>query len=107
MPKKKDSDSNNVFDNRRRFRAIQRLCSPYPPQSADARLAKISDIAAGKASPELVLQPVSLDLAERLEAGAASRSPRMRPKLDEKRSEKDARDRTERGGFDRTTDVNV
>ena len=107
VPKKNDADTNNVFDNRRRFRAIRRLCNPYPPQSADERLAQISDIAAGKAPPELVLQPVSKDLAERLAAGAASRSPRMRPKLESKRSEKVTHDRAERSGIDRTADVNV
>lgn len=110
MSKKQDSDSNNTFNNRRRFRAIRRLCNPYPPQSADERLVQISDIAAGKAPPELVLQPVSKDLSERLEAGAASRSPRVGdkpPAAVQKRREKITRDRSERGGIDRTTDVNV
>ena len=111
MPKTKDSDTlHATFLQRRQFRAIHRLCNPYPPQGAGDRLKKIADIATGDAKPEIEIQPLSTDLAERLEAGAASRSPRAGqkpPVVEQKRKAKKERDRMEGGRFNRTTDINV
>jgi len=108
MPKNKDSS--NALENRRRFRAIQRLCNRYPPQTADERLEKIAGIASGALPPEIAIAPISADLPSRLAAGAASRSPRVGqppPVEEQKRRAKKDRDRQEGGGFNRTTDVNV
>ena len=109
MPKSKQS-SDRTLENRRRFRAIQRLCNRFPPQTADERLEKIAGIADRSLPPEIAIQPVSADLAERLADGAASRSPRVGqqpPVKEQKRQAKRGRDRQEGGGFNRTTDVNV
>lgn len=116
MPRKR-SDSDEPFVQtthttllqRRQFRAIRRLANPYPPTGALGRLAQIADIATGDAKPELVIQPLSTDLKERLEAGAASRSPRAGqkpPVKEQKRQAKRGRDRMEQPSFDRTLDVN-
>jgi hypothetical protein len=126
--------SHTTLLQRRQFNAIRRLANPYPPTGAHERLGKIADIATGAAKPEIVIQPLSTDLKERLIAGAASRSPRAgqkpaepevkaepevespdgdEPESDEsegdgkKRKAKKERDRREPRGFDRTTDVNV
>lgn len=108
MPKTKDTD--NTIENRRRFRAIQRLCNRFPPQTADERLEKIAGIASRSLSPDIAMPPVSADLAERLVAGAASRSPRVGkqpPVVEQKRKAKKERNRMEGGSFNRTTDINV
>jgi hypothetical protein len=94
---------------RRQFKAIRRLANPYPPTGAHGRLAKIADIATGDAKPEIVIQPLSVDLQERLEAGIASRSPRAGqkpPVKEQKRQAKKGRDRQERPSFNRTLDIN-
>jgi hypothetical protein len=136
MPEKFVQATHTTLLQRRQFNAIRRLCNSYPPQGAHGRLEKIADIATGAAKPEIEIQPLSVDLKERLEAGAASRSPRAgqapKPepeKVDEpeptrepedetpdgdesedgegKRKAKKGRDRKEGRGFNRTTDINV
>jgi hypothetical protein len=111
MAKKFEQTSHTTLLRRRQFRAIRRLANPYPGQGAHGRLEQIADIATGAAGPEIVIPPLSTDLKERLEAGAASRSPRAGqkpPVKEQKRRAKKERDRQETGGgFNRTTDVNV
>ena len=105
MPK-----TNDVYDSRRRLRAIRRLARSFPAANQVERLETIADIASGKAPPERGTNPVSKDLAERLAAGAASRSARVGdkpPVKEQKRAAKKERDRSEKGGMNRTTDVNV
>ncbi len=107
---KSTQGSDNTLENRRRFRAIQRLCNRFPPQTADERLKKIAGIADRSLPPEIAIQPVSADLAERLADGAASRSPRVGkkpPVKEQKRQARKGRDRQEGSGFNRTLDVNV
>jgi hypothetical protein len=102
--------AHDVYDSRRRLRAIRRLARSFPASSQEERLGTIADIASGKAPPERGTNPVSKDLAERLKAGAASRSARVGqkpPVKEQKRKAKKERDRQEGGGLNRTTDVNV
>jgi len=108
MPRSKQG-SDRTLDNRRRFRAIQRLCNRFPPQTADERLEKIAGIADRSLPPEIAIAPVSEDLSERLVAGAASRSPRVGqqpPVKEQKRQARKGRDRQEGSRFNRTLDVN-
>ena len=110
MPKKFVQTSHTTLLQRRQFKAIRRLANSYPPQGAHERLGKIADIATGDAKPEIEIQPLSADLAERLAKGAASRSPRVGqkpPVAEQKRKAKKERNRMEGGRFNRTTDVNV
>ena len=106
----------NIVDDRNRFKAIRRLCNPFPPDTAGERLAQISDVAMGKAEPDFRASKTSPDLAERLEAGRSSRAPRIQDKPpvaekkrteEKKRAEKRGRDRSEKSTMNRTTDVNV
>jgi hypothetical protein len=108
----------DVYDSRRRLRAIRRLSRSFPASNQVERLESIADIASGKAPPERSISPVSGDLAERLADGADSRSPRMKKpetvketkrkkEQAKKRKESKGHDRQEGGGMNRTTDVNV
>ena len=109
MPKSANEHHTTLLQ-RRQFNAIRRLANSYPPQGGLERLQKIADIATGAAKPEIVIQPLSTDLKERLEAGAASRSKRVGqkpPVKEQKRKAKKERNRMEGGSFNRTTDVNV
>ncbi len=107
----------------RRLRAIRRLSPSFPRHTAAERLEKIEGIANGKTDPSIVRRKPSADLAERLAAGIASRSPRIQDRhkikdkkkaaFTEREEEKKAtdekkrksrlgRDRQERGGQDRS-----
>ncbi len=114
----------DMIERKRRLRAIRRLSPSFPDHTSEDRLEKIEAIASGKADPSIVRRKPSADLAQRLEAGIASRSPRVGDKQTAKKAkaekarstpptvavEDDAkkrksrlgRDRQERGGQDRS-----
>jgi len=110
------------IETKRKLRAIRRLSASFPDRTADERLVTIEGIASGKVDPSVVRHQTSPDLLERLERGQASRSRRnaldTRPKEDQeaareeeepekKRKGSKGKDRQERGGFDRSADLNV
>lgn len=109
--KKKAPQESQAMETRRRMTAIRKLCSTYPPATADARLETIADLATGKTDPSKHMNAPSPTLGQRLADGAASRSPRMVSRketvAERKRRERGGRDRMEGGAMDRTTDVNV
>jgi hypothetical protein len=90
----------------RRLAAIRRLARQMPLENADKRLAQIAEVASGKGDVDGVFKTnVQNNLAERLEAGMASRSPatgtveKKEPK--KKRKLLGGYDREERGGRER------
>jgi hypothetical protein len=92
----------------RRLAAIRRLARQMPLKNADERLAKIAEVAAGKGDVAGIFRPdKQSNLAERLEAGLASRAPMPgdppKPKEEPKKKRKllVGLDRLERGGRDR------
>jgi hypothetical protein len=105
------------------LRAIRRLARRAPTHSQEARLKTIEGLASGKIKPEETRQPMSKDLTERLQAGMASRSPhnaldkvteperKRRIEAAERkrkaRKEKAERDREEKGGMNRSADLNT
>lgn len=98
----------DIVNDRNRFKAIRRLCTPYPPDSAGDRLKMIEDVASGKAPADFRPNVTSADMAQRIADGQASRSPRAgeKPTVSEKkRSEKRGHDRSEKSGTNRTTDL--
>lgn len=119
------SKADELRDRSARLRTIRRLASPVPSRTAAERLKTIEDVASGKVSAMAGRPTVSADMAERLKAGQASRSPRnaldkqkAAQKADEKsatdaedeerkRKRKGDRDRLERGGLNRSADVNL
>ena len=105
-----------------RMRAMRSLVSAHPRASAIQRLAEIHDLSDPKIPFVARRSRTSPDLQERLEAGQKSRSPRIssgkksEPKKEEADEEEDAkkkrkrkgdRDRSERAGMNRSTDVNA
>lgn len=100
-------------DTMRRLAAIRRLARQMPLANADERLAQIAEVAGGKGDVAGVFQAnVQSNLAERLEAGIASRSPVTgvappEPKKEEesKRKRTGGRDRREKGGAMRSEDL--
>jgi len=107
------------IDTRRRLLAIRRLATSFPDRTADERLANIRKLASGEGNPADFRNQTSPDLAERLAAGQASRSPKLaqrrqgalkedeaakKRKEDEasrKRKAKSGHDRMESSGLDR------
>jgi hypothetical protein len=94
----------------RRLAAIRRLARQMPLENADKRLEQIAEVASGKGDVDGVFKTnVQNNLAERLAAGMASRSPitgakpKEEPKEEPKKKRKliGGRDREERGGHDR------
>jgi hypothetical protein len=92
----------------RRLAAIRRLARQMPLESADRRLAQIAEVAGGNGDVDGVFQvKIGNDLAERLEAASASRSPMpgdpvdVEPEPEKQRKSRRGRDRAERGGNDR------
>jgi hypothetical protein len=90
----------------RRLRAIRVLARQMPLKTADARLARIAEIAGGKGDVPGVFQVnVQRNLAERLAAGQASRAPMPGDKPKEEPKKKRGTvlgfNRKEGGGRDR------
>lgn len=112
-----------VDDPRKRLMMIRRLASIGQESKFERNLDLIAKIATGEAEPAWPKEDTPSDLAERLAAGLASRSPRnaadivARNKRKEAQSEesdpstersaKGTRDRKEKPRMNRTTDVNV
>jgi len=102
-----------TIETKRRLRAIRRLSASFPDRTAEERIKQIEGIASGKLEPKLFRNETSPTLMERLAAGQASRSPRAADqKKPEKKPEKKrkglgGRDRQERGGLNRSTDLNT
>ncbi len=101
-------------DTMRRLRAIRRLARQMPLDNADERLVAIAEVAGGKGDVDGVFKSNVQDtLAERLEAGQASRSPitgQPPPKQEDepepkKRKLLGGRDRKETSGTIRTGDA--
>ena len=93
-------------DTMRRLAAIRRLARQMPLYNADERLGKIAEVASGKGDVAGVFQmKVGANLAERVAAGQASRSPMPgdppKPEPEQKRSRRGGRDREEKGGSNR------
>ena len=106
------------IETKRKLRAIRRLSASFPDRTAEDRLVQIEGIASGRLEPTIARHGPSPDLMERLEAGQASRSPRVtdgRKKKEEKETETEekkrgkrgGRDRMERGGLNRSSDLNL
>jgi hypothetical protein len=100
----------------RRLAAIRRLARQMPLETADKRLSQIAEVASGKGDVDGVFKEnVQNNLAERLEAGMASRSPitggkpakpepepeKPEPEPEKKRKKESGYDRIMRGGHDR------
>ncbi len=91
----------------RRLAAVRRLARQMPLESAEDRLKAIADVASGKGDVAGYFKSnVQDNLAERLEAGQASRSPitgqEPEKKPEKERKKRGGRDRKERGGENRT-----
>ena len=113
------------IETKRRLRAIRRLSASFPDRTAEERLEKIEGIASGKLEPTVARHGPSSNLMERLAAGQASRSPRISDarrakdaaarKAEEgeaeekkrKRGRRGGRDRMERDGLNRSSDLNL
>jgi hypothetical protein len=106
-------------ETKNRLRTIRRISGPFPDRTAEERLKTIIGVADGTLDPMEGRNKTSPNLLERLAAGQASRSPRnaadKRPKAEPKPVEADeekerkgrrGRDRQERGGIDRSADLN-
>jgi hypothetical protein len=107
---------------KQKLRAIRRLSTSFPARTAEERLVQIEGIASGNIPPTMVRRAVSPDMGERLARGQASRSPRnaldkRKPEAkkdneaesgeEKKRKRRSGFDRKERGGIDRSDDLNV
>lgn len=97
-------------DTGRRINAVRRLMRSTSPHNRKARLAKIAEIAGGGGDLDACFRAPALpDLAERLAAGQASRSPitgqeppeDKASKDEKKRKKRNTRDRQETSGRDR------
>jgi hypothetical protein len=94
----------------RRLAAIRRLARQMPLESVDKRLAQIAEVASGKGDVDGVFQSnVQDNLAERIAAAQASRSPMAGDKPPEPKEEPEkerkslrGRDRAEKGGVNRS-----
>lgn len=116
------------IETKKRLRAIRRLATSFPDRTAEERLAQIEGIANGSLEPKVWRRDMSTNLMERLAAGQASRSPRnafdkrpgaKRPAVareaeaeteteeKKKRGKRGGRDRMERDGLNRSSDVNL
>ncbi len=102
------------IETKRKLRAIRRLSASFPNRTAAERLKTIEGIATGKLEPTVVRRATSPDLIERLEAGQASKSPRVGDKPakkkdepEKKRKKRGGHDREEKGGLNRSSDVNL
>lgn len=111
-------DPKTLVETKKKLRAIRRLASPVPTRTAEERLVRIEGIASGKITPEEGRNRTSPDLAERLMRGQASRAQgnaldRKKPEVkqadeeEKRRKATGGRDRQERGGLNRSADVNV
>ena len=85
------------IETRRRLRAIRRLSSGFPDRTAEERLEKIAGIASGKLDPS-VARPNRV---------APPPVPAEEPEDEKKRKKKGGHDRQERGGMNRSSDVNL
>ena len=108
------------IETKRKLRYIRSISAPFPDRTAEERIKRIADIASGKVELTDHENRVSPTLLERLAAGQASRSSRTaadkRPKKQDeteeegpkkKRAQRGGRDREEKGGLNRSTDINV
>jgi hypothetical protein len=112
-----------MLDVKARLRTIRRLASPVPNSTAAERLKTIEGIAGGSVGPMDGRPKTSATLLKRLAEGQASRSPRNaidkqpeqrrrkleakeREEAEKKRKGEQGRDRQERGGLNRSADLN-
>lgn len=100
------------LETKRQLRACRRLAVSYPDRTAAERLARIADIASGKAEPTMGQSAPSPDLAERIAAGQASRAKgnahdrierEAVSEAEKKRKKRNTRDRQQKTGRDRGT----
>lgn len=98
-----------------RMKAVRRIAGPFPRRDIEERLGLIQDYTDLKKPFEGPKSRASHDLAERLAAGQASRpvrrtagKPPEKKDEDEKKKRKKTggKDRSEKGGFDRSADLN-
>lgn len=115
------------LETRKKLAAIRRISAAFPDATAEERLLQIEGIASGKLEPKLVRREHSANLAERLAAGQASRSPRSpaiqaakqkaqeareaarkdeEKKAAKKRKGKPSKDRMETSNLNRSADLN-
>lgn len=95
---------------RRTIRAIRRLATPTPADKVDERLAKIADLATGKLDPNAVRPRIdgnALVRRMRRARGEDVAEPEEAKAEEKKRTRRGGLDRQERGGHDRSADVNA
>ena len=113
------------IETKRKLRYIRSISAPFPDRTAEERIKRIADIASGNVELTPFENHVSPTLMQRLAAGQASRSVRTardkRPAKVEPEPEPDADEepkpkkrkllggynREERGGLNRSEDVNL